>query len=356
MQKYILAGVGTVLGFDKTANSNLIFNANTLTESSITTEVTSEDIRGGLSNPILGKYFHDSMMNCTITDALFNLQYLALNVGGDITIGGDSIVSETVTTSVANQITVTGTPIAFGNAGTVGWYTLAGQDVWSSITFTGSTATVSNLPEGTEVCVKYNAEDNSMSTFSVSSNIIPSEIHLQMIFPLFSAGQTSFTSSYQVGSLIVDIPRFLLNGGFDLSLTSSGASTTALSGSALVSYETSSCNDMGKYGRIMQKITGATWHDGLDTIAVDNADIQLNTSGTQTLKLWGIYNHGENVSTQPLDNTLMTYTVTPSNIATVSASGVVSAVESGTASIKIVATDTASTSNPIEGYASVTVS
>ena len=356
MQKYILAGVGTVLGFDRTANSNLLFNAHTLTESSVTTEVTAEDIRGGLSNPILGKYFHNSMMNCTITDALFNLQYLALNVGGDITIGGDSIASETITTSTANQITVTGTPVAFGTAGTVGWYSLAGKDDWSTITFTGKNAPVANLPQGTEVCVKYNSDDTSMSSFVVSSNIIPSEIHLQMIFPLFSAGQTTFTSSYQVGELIVDIPRFLLNGGFDLKLTSSGAATTALSGSALVSYETASCSDMGQYGRVMEKISGATWYDGLDTIAVDNADIQLATSETQTLKLWGVYNNGTAMSTQPLDNTLMTYTVTPSNVATVSNAGVVTATATGSASIKVVATDTASSSNPIEGYASVTVS
>lgn len=51
MQKYVLAGVGTVTGFN---GSNLIFNAKTLTESSASLQVTAEDIRGGLSNPLLG--------------------------------------------------------------------------------------------------------------------------------------------------------------------------------------------------------------------------------------------------------------------------------------------------------------
>ena len=61
----------------------------------------------------MSRYFHDSLMSATITDALFNLQYLALNVGGNITIGGSSLVTESVTTTVANQITITGYSVAF---------------------------------------------------------------------------------------------------------------------------------------------------------------------------------------------------------------------------------------------------
>ena len=61
----------------------------------------------------MSRYFHDSLMSATITDALFDLQYLALNVGGNITIGGSSLVTESVTTNVVNRITITGTPVAF---------------------------------------------------------------------------------------------------------------------------------------------------------------------------------------------------------------------------------------------------
>lgn len=43
MQKYVLAGVGTVTGFNGSA---LLFNAKTLTESSASLSITSEDIRG----------------------------------------------------------------------------------------------------------------------------------------------------------------------------------------------------------------------------------------------------------------------------------------------------------------------
>ena len=92
MSNYILAGVGTIEAFTQSSTQpTKIFTSKTLQESGISISVTAEDIRGGLSNPLLGRYFHDSILEANITDALFNLQYLALNVGGQVVIGGSSL-------------------------------------------------------------------------------------------------------------------------------------------------------------------------------------------------------------------------------------------------------------------------
>lgn len=352
MKKFVLAGVGTVTGFDGNA---LLFNAKTLTESSASLELTAEEIRGGIANPLIQKYFHDAVLNLTITDALFDMQYLALNAGGEITVGGDSIVNEQVTITTENQITVTGTPVNFGTAGTVGWYSKPNEDNWTPITFVGQTAQAT-IAQGETICVKYNANDDTLSQFIISSNVIPSEIRLEMVFPLFSAESEKLTRSSQVAELIISIPRFLLNGSFDLSMTATGASTSELSGSALVAYEGTSCNDFGQFATVKLREYGKKWYDDLTTIAVDNADIRLTNGGSTTLKLYGIYGNGTAMSTKALDNTKMTYTVDPSNIATVNAAGVINATAEGKATIKIVATDTATFANPIEGYASITVS
>ena len=62
MTKYILAGVGTVEAFTQSlTNPEKVLTATTLQESGLTISVTAEDIRGGLSNPLLGRYFHDSI-------------------------------------------------------------------------------------------------------------------------------------------------------------------------------------------------------------------------------------------------------------------------------------------------------
>lgn len=349
MENYILAGVASITTLDK--ENNMVINADTLTESTVKVTVSEEDIRGGLGNVILGKYFHDSLMDITIKDALYNLNYMALHVGQDITVGGDSIVQESVTTTVANTITVVGTPVNFGDS-IVGWYTIQGESNWKKITFSGKTATVSNLPSGSKVCVRYNSYNDSLSQFVVPSSIIPKEQHLIMTAPLFSAGATTFTENYRVGSLVFDVPRYLLGGEYELSMTASGAATNDLSGTALKYKSGTSCDDMGQYGTVKMVIDNSDWTTGLSTMAVEGADIHLSVGGTETLSVIGIYEDGRHTTAL---NSNLTFTSGTTATATVNSSGVITAVAAGTSSIKIVATGTSAWTDPVECYAQVTV-
>lgn len=337
MSNYILAGVGTIEAFTQSSTQpTKIFTSKTLQESGISISVTAEDIRGGLSNPLLGRYFHDSILEANITDALFNLQYLALNVGGQVVIGGSSLVTETVTGG-SGTLTVQGTPTAFGNAGTVGWYTLAGQENWAPITFNGKVATVEGVTSSETYCVRYNATDAGIQEFVVPSAIIPSEVHLVMTYPLFAGGTSpeAISTSSQVGELIVDIPRFQFAGNVELSLTSSGAATSNLSGSALASYTTANCNDMGTYGTVKQKIYGGNWYDDLTTIAVDGGNFSIADGATKKLKVIGIFKNGTGV----LDNSKLTFTSSASSTASVTDAGVVTGEATGSANITITVTD-----------------
>lgn len=337
MSNYILAGVGTIEAFTQSSTQpTKIFTSKTLQESGISISVTAEDIRGGLSNPLLGRYFHDSILEANITDALFNLQYLALNVGGEVVIGGSSLVTETVTGG-SGTLTVQGTPVAFGNAGTVGWYTVEGQDDWSPLTFSGKVATVDGVTSANTYCVRYNANDAGIQEFVVPSAIIPSEVHLVMTYPLFAGGTSpeAISTSSQVGELIVDIPRFQFAGNVELSLTSSGAATSNLSGSALASYTTANCNDMGTYGTVKQKIYGGNWYDDLTTIAVDGGNFSIANGATKKLKVIGIFKNGTGV----LDNSKLTFTSSASSTASVANTGVVTGAATGSANITITVTE-----------------
>lgn len=337
MSNYILAGVGTIEAFTQSSTQpTKIFTSKTLQESGISISVTSEDIRGGLSNPLLGRYFHDSLLEANITDALFNLQYLALNVGGQVVIGGSSLITENVTGG-NGTLTVQGTPTAFGNAGTVGWYTVEGQDDWAPLTFEGKVATVGDVTEGTQYCVRYNASDAAIQEFVVPSAIIPSEVHVVMTYPLFAGGTSveQISTSSQVGELIVDIPRFQFAGNVELSLTSSGAATSNLSGSALASYTTANCNDMGTYGTVKQKIYGGNWYDDLTTIAVDGGDFSIAASATKTLKVIGIFKNGTGI----IDNSKLTFTSAASSTASVTNAGVVTGAGAGSTTIQIKVTE-----------------
>ena len=357
MKKYILAGVGTIEGFTQSSTQpSKVFTSTTLQESGLTISVTAEDIRGGLSNPLLGRYFHDSVLEANIVDALFDLSYLALNVGGEVTIGGDTLVTESVKVTTANTITVVGTPVAFGNAGTVGWFTIEGEDNWTPITFVGKTATAT-VAANTNICVRYNTQNNALKTFVIPSSVIPSELHVVMTYPLFAAGsdKSSLSTSSQVGELIVDIPRFQFAGNVELSLTSSGVATSNLSGSALAMNSTTNCNDMGRYGTVKMNIFDQNWYDDLIALAIDNADVALKNSETDTLKVIGIYQDNGTILTNLIDNADLTFTSNDTSIATVGAhTGLVTAAASGTGETTIEVKVTAK--EDVTAYANIAVS
>lgn len=342
-QKFVLASVGNVQLFNP-ATGELIVTSKTLTDSGINFSVTAEDIRGGMANALIAQYFHDSAMGLTLTDALFSLEYLALNVGGTISASADVMTSEQVVVSEANKITVSDTPQKFGNIGTIGWYSIKGLDSWSKIVFDADTKTanVPDLPIGTEVCVKYIHTDASAEQFTVSSAFIPSQCYAILTLPLFKAGTestTSYTSSSKVGEVQVEIPNFILSGAQDLSLTASGASTSSLSGNALVTYSgAEGCDGDGYYAKLKQITYNKDEFADVKSIVIADSDIDLAEGETQTIQVYAIY--GGITAPKLIDNSKITFTSETQSVATVgNHNGIVEAVSGGTSIIEAVITN-----------------
>lgn len=340
--RFILAGVGDIQLFDQ-GTGEIIVTSKTLTDSGINFSVTAEDIRGGKANAILGKYFHDTAMELTLTDALFSLEYLALNVGGTITASSDVLTTEQVITTVADTITVKNTPQAFGSVGTIGWASIAGKDEWTKITFDPETksATLAGIPVGTTMCVKYVYKDASAEQFVVSSAFIPDQVHAILTLPLFKAtvgSDASYTSSSKVGEVQVDIPNFLLAGAQELSLSSSGAATTALSGSALASYTgNEGCDSDGYYAILKQIVYNKDEWADVKAIVIADSDIDLAPDETQTLEVYALYSGVK--APRLVENSKLTFTSSADAVATVGANtGLVTAVTDGTANIEVVVT------------------
>ena len=335
MAKNIIA-IGSFIGFDKATN-DIIATSNSLTTAGLDLAVTMDEIRGGISNPIQGYLPHSSSFGVNAEDCLFDMNYVALNCGGDITSTADVMTTETITTSTANKITVTNTPVAMaGNTAVVGWYKLASstEDAWTTITFVGKDATVS-LPSGSEVCVKYFYSNASARKFTVSSAFIPKVIRAVITYTLYATSQSGTgTSNAKIGELIVEIPNFQFNGTQSLSISSSGATTSPISGNALVTY-TGSCNGTGYYALIKEVITNKDTFANVTMIGVADGSIDLSASyATETIKVYGFYNDGTAPSL--LDNSLLTFTSGTTGTATVgSRTGIVQRVAAGSSLISI---------------------
>lgn len=357
----LLAGVANVDLFDLGTNE-LIASNKSLVDSGINLGITGEEARGGQGNVLLGKYYHTSSFGLTLTNQIWNLEYLALNAGGAISATSDIMTTEQVTVASGaglgdGVITVTQTPKDFTpTSGTIGWVKKATDDDtgYKKIMFTEKTATVVGFPVNTIVCVKYVVNSASARKFTVNADYIPSVVHAVMTIGLHRAGTTkeTLTSSSKIGNIIIDIPNFQLEGTQNLGLTSSSIATISLSGSALATFSGGSgCSDQGYYATITEDIFGLDEFSRVETIVVANSDIDLSVPQTEKIEVYAMYSDG----TVPrlLDNSKLTFTSETAGTATVGANtGIVTAVATGTSVISVLVTGKAN----LEAKAVVTVS
>lgn len=330
----VLAGVAPVEFFD--SNKNLIMTATALTDAGLNVSVSEDVVRAGDSNARITSYFYDSNLGLTFTTPVFTLEYLANKLGSVIENAGDIFYTETITTTVANQITVTQTPVApFSDSTTLyGWYKLPTASTWTPITFTGKVAVATGLPISSTVCVQYAYTDTGSRKFKVSSSIIPNIVYALMKIPMLKSGtaQESYVTSTKVGELQVKIPKFQFDPNTDLALTSSGHASTSLSGNALINLN-GGCGSAGYYAEIVETIFGRGEFDNVSAIVVYDSDLELAVAGTQPLIVYKMFNDGRLPAI--VENSKLSFVSSVPAKATVNSAGLVTAVSAGTSSIQI---------------------
>ena len=323
-QNHYLAGVGTALLFK---GNDLIGVAKTLTESTFNFAITAEDIRGGKGNGLLGRYFHDSTLTATLTDAMFDLNYIALSLGVNVESGGLSVKEEELKVGADNTVTTTETPVAFDGT-MIGWYKRPTDNDWTIGTITGNKMTITGGTQEAVYCVKYFYQNANAKSITIKSQYVPATLHVVVLTDLYSGKVGTQSDATRYGRLIVDIPQFQLDGSQDLSLTATSAATVSLSGQALAVLDGATCEDDPYYGTMTEEIYGAKWQDDVIALAIENADIDLNQNNTEALIVRAVY--GKGMASQRKDNSNFTFTKVNDPTATatgvtVSTEGVVSA-------------------------------
>ena len=344
-----LTSVADVYAYD--ASDNLLFSAKTLLDSSIDVKVGSAEVRGGQGNSLLYVYYHTGAMSVALTDAQFNLGFLAETVGASVATGNDVYVEETVTLNSSKQGTVVGTPLALPNSGAIyGWLTLPGGDV-EKVTFTGSTFTSADGSNGDVCCVRYYANNAASRSITIPANILPSSVRLVMEASLNSGDQAG---ANKIGKLQVLVPRAQLSGAFTISLKSDGVSNTPLSAMALADTDLTSaaCSNTPIYAKLTEILDSVNWYDDVTALAVDGGDFALTHPATSTLKVWAIKGNSTDAPfLAPVAD--LTFTSGTVGTATIGAhTGIVTTVAAGSTLLKAVITSKTS----IEASCTLTVS
>lgn len=336
----------------------LIGVGKTLSDTTFDASITGEEVRGGPGNLLYGKYFHDSNLNIQITDAMFNLQYVAASLGVDVNQGGVTLYESAKageTVGAGGKITLTETAVAFDGA-ILAWYKKPADDDWTVATVSENAITIPSANTGDHYCVKYFYQNMNAKSITIKAQYVPKTLHLVLINDLYSgdvANVAASTSKY--GRLITDIPQYQLDGSQNLSWSATSTATVSLNGSALAIDDGTSCEEDPIYGTMTQEIFGAKWQDDVKAVAIGNADIDLAKSASETLQVYAVFGGG--VASRMMDNSNFNFTVESGGTsANVNASGVVTATTTaGTAVISVTLKDADGQPTDKIGYANVTV-
>lgn len=336
----------------------LIGVGKTLSDTTFDASITGEEVRGGPGNLLYGKYFHDSNLNIQITDAMFNLQYVAASLGVDVNQGGVALYESAKageTVAAGGKITLTETAVAFDGA-ILAWYKKPADDDWTVATVSDNAITISGAATGDHYCVKYFYQNENAKSITIKAQYVPKTLHLVLINDLYSgdvANVAASTSKY--GRLITDIPQYQLDGSQNLAWSATSTATVSLNGSALALDDGSSCEEDPIYGTMTQEIFGAKWQDDVKAVAVANDDLELAKSATETLQVYAVFGGG--VASRMMDNSNFKFAVESGTSATVGKNtGVVTASTiAGDTVISVTLNDATGNATDKVGYANVTV-
>lgn len=337
MAKRFLASTGVGYLYARIQNElQMVARVNTLTESTLSITSTQEEVRAGQGAKLYGRFNHDAGLTVTLTDAMFDLNYIRWQVGGTIMHNPSVIYYDQGASYDAGTITLTGKPAAMGEScgfdNIIVWYRAAGCDAddqyystvltstqasAATVSFQADEQFVASNPEG--VCVYYFTANQAATGVLVNANFVPAELVLVLTTKLFAGDSKNPETGKPVGEITIKIPRFSLDGAFDLSMAMSSAATMSLNGTALAT-ESSECDGDGIYAEIVQVIEGAVWTDGLIGIVVDD-DTMANTDfGTNyQITTYAVYRDGMPAIVDP---TLLSYNAGTTG-ATISEAGVV---------------------------------
>lgn len=286
--KKFLFGTGKARAF---INGQLYFYGTTLIDTSMGIEVSSTDVRAGYGNNLITRYFHDSSLTMTITDAQFNIKTIALNVGSpESSVGGNIFGTEPVTLSgrvgTLTQVTAANIVAVSGDTKNV-YFEYDGINYSVALDSGALTFTVpESIPQNSKLCVSYLKSDSANSeTFVIPANYIPSIVDLYVDVQLFGdkEGQGS------IGKVTIHIPKFQLDGSQTISMTADGTSNTSFTGVALSSEEEGECEVGGIYAELVETLNNQSVLSGVTALAIQGGDFDMSsTSGPVTLRVYGV--------------------------------------------------------------------
>lgn len=226
INKTFLVSVGDYIAVDPDSDS-VLFSGNFLTESTFTLEMSETEARGGSGNSLGYLFKHSRNLRLSLMQNIFEKDFLATNVGSSIVNSAVDVWKTECIQLTAGAGTVTETPV--GNVSVK-----LGNGTIQTVTPTGSNITVGGA--GTETATVYYQYNDTVDTVTINATETPTVVKL-ILTAKVKASNGNTTELWQA-----EIPRFQIDGNYELSLTADGISSEMLEGRALAIQTTDNCD------------------------------------------------------------------------------------------------------------------
>lgn len=252
MANVFLGSVGDAYVYNK---DRLFFTATTLTESSINTGVSAEEVRGGTGAKLLANFFHTTSFGLTMTDSMFNIDYIAAEVGDmDVRLGGDDLKAEEFQATAGNLTRkLEKTAVAIIGDKKLALVRKVGETEWVTKVIDSQNSVT--VDEAGTYCIKYWYKNTLARKIIVKADFVPAELTVMLTTNLYAGDASAKETGKPIGKITIKIPRFQLNGTFDLAMAMASPATVQIQGSALAYEE--GC-DASYYAEIVQIIDNQT--------------------------------------------------------------------------------------------------
>ena len=289
-----------------------------LTDSGISSDMQSAEVRGGFMNQLLFDIKHTRSFSINFTSATFKPVYLAFQTGTDIVVGAKKVyIFDDCVTATNGELTLSRKPVGPVNV------QLPNGTMIDIATPDSETVNVGSGINGECIC-SYAYTNAQVSNISINADTQQKTVKTVMNVRAKEQDGT-------IGTYEIVIPRLKFTGTIDFSFTADGVSSTNISGTALSYTDAGSCGQQ-KY---------ADWTFIPDTASIVSpiaiasvpSKISISTNGTITPTIYAI--RGGLYSNELLTADLE-FASDTIGVATVDAStGVIKGVSAGNANITV---------------------
>lgn len=310
----------------------LAATAKVATETTISATAEEIKVSGGQFNKVYNKYYSTSELNFTVQDAAYKFEYFAMKTGGDITFGYDVFKMEDVVITGGKGV-ITGNPSKMGNSFVAFVREKVQGSEWTKVTYDEVTKEFDyTIADGETVCVKYLQYDANVRKLKIG-DLLPK------VYEVY--GYTPILGGENGKKLCIHVPKYQLSAGFELSLSPNGNATIDLSGTALQVEDYANCEETSTYYATLYEVRPTTkWYDECKAIYSMPHEVELAPGEEIYIKTYSDFKSTIYASdiVQPRE---LTYAISGdgSGIATVDATGKITAVGDGETKLEISVTE-----------------